>query len=260
MTTASVSTVGSRVATTTGDRTFFSRMAYACAAVGVIGFVPTYWIPLLTGRLSIEPILHLHAFVFYGWLTLFIVQSRLIATRQVSRHRMVGVAGVSVATAMCFVGTLAAVNSMRGADAAGFGVQARAFAVVPLTGIWFFAGLFAIALLKVSKPDVHKRILLVATVSLLNAAVGRLFVLAMGLPSPAVTVEPPPVFVTLIPGFIADALLIPALLYDRRHLGHVHRTYWLAGAALIASQVLRVPVATSGVWHSIAAGMNAMVP
>ena len=260
MTTVASASVGARVAITTSDRSFFSRMAYACAAVGVLGFLPTYWIPLLTGSITLQPILHLHAGVFYGWLTLFVVQSRLVATRQVSRHRAVGVAAVSLVTAMCFVGTLAAVSSMRAAEVAGFGAAARAFSVVPLTGIAFFAALFAIAGLKVSRPDVHKRLLLVATVSLLNAAVGRLFVLALGLPSPAVAVEPPPVFVTILPGLIADALLIPALLYDRRHLGHVHRTYWLAGAALIASQLLRVPVAATAAWQSVAAGVNALVP
>ena len=260
MTTVASASVGARVAVTASDRAFFSRMAYACAAVGVLGFGPTFWIPLLTGNLTLPPILYLHAGVFYCWLALFVVQSRLIAARQVSRHRTVGVAGVSLVTAMCFVGTLAAVSSMRAAEAAGFGAEARAFSVVPLTGIAFFATLFAIALLKVSRPEVHKRLLLVATVSLLNAAVGRLFILALGLPSPATAVEPPPVFVTILPGLIADALLIPALLYDRRHLGYVHRTYWLAGAALIASQLLRVPFAATAVWQSVAAGVNALMP
>jgi hypothetical protein len=100
----------------------------------------------------------------------------------------------------------------------------------------------------------------VASVSLLNAAVGRLFILALGLPSPAASVEPPPVYVSILPGLIADGLLIPALLYDRRHLGSVHRVYWVAGGALIASQVLRVPFAATGIWQSIAAGVNVLMP
>ena len=248
------------VAAPTRDRLFFSRMAYACAAVGVLGFAPTYWVPLLTGNLTVAPVLHLHAMVFYGWLALFVVQSRLVASRQVSRHRSVGLAGVALATAMCFVGSMAAVDSMRVADAAGFGLAARAFSVVPLTGIAFFAALFVIAVVNVSRPDVHKRLMLVATVSLLNAAVGRLFLLALGQPAPSVAVEPPPVFVTIIPGLLADALLVPALLYDRTHLGRVHRTYWIAGAALIASQFLRVPIASTDMWGRVAAGVNALMP
>ena len=260
MSTVASAPVGVRIATTARDRLFFSRMAYACAAVGVIGFAPTFWIPLLTGSLTLPPILYVHATVFYSWLVLFVVQSRLVATRQLSRHRTLGVAGVALATAMCFVGILAAVSSMRTAQAGGFGPQARAFSVVPLMGIAFFAILFAIALLKVSRPDVHKRLLLVATVSLLNAAVGRLFILALGLPSPTASIEPPPVFVSILPGLLADGLLIPALLYDRRQLGHVHRVYWVAGAALIASQLLRVPFASTEVWQGIAAAVNGLVP
>lgn len=260
MNTVASATLHARVARTATDRSFFSRMAYVCAAVGVIGFAPTFWVPLLTGHLAVAPILYLHAAVFYCWLALFVVQSRLIAARQLSRHRALGVAGVAVVTAMCFVGTLAAVSSMRAAAAAGFGAQALAFSVVPLTGIAFFAVLFVAAVLKTSQPDVHKRLLLVATVSLLNAAVGRLFILALGLPAPTASVEPPPVFVSIVPGLIADGLLIPALLYDRRHLGHVHPTYRLAGAALVASQLLRVPIAATDVWQRIAAGVNALMP
>ena len=100
MSTVVSSTVGVRAVATAGDRLFFSRMAYACAAVGVLGFVPTFWIPLLTGRLTLPPILYVHATVFYSWLALFVVQSRLVATRQLSRHRTLGVAGVAIATAM----------------------------------------------------------------------------------------------------------------------------------------------------------------
>src|SRR5688572_21271790 len=99
---------------------FFPRMAYVCAAVGVLGFTPTYWLPLLSGTLDLPPILHLHAFVFYAWLALFVVQSRLAAARRLSNHRELGVASVAVVTAMCFVGTAAAVQSLRLADEAGF--------------------------------------------------------------------------------------------------------------------------------------------
>jgi hypothetical protein len=250
----------SHVAAPTRDRLFFSRMAYACAAVGVIGFSPTYWIPLLTGDLMIAPILHVHAMVFYGWLAMFVVQSGLVASRQVPRHRSVGMAGVALATAMCFVGAMAAVHTIRVAETAGFGSAARAFSVVPLTGIAFFAALFVIAVVNVSRPDVHKRLMLVATVSLLNAAVGRLFLLALGQPPPSVAVEPPPVFVTIIPGLVADALLVPALLYDRSHFGRVHRTYWIAGAALIASQFMRVPLAATDMWQRVAAGVTTLMP
>jgi hypothetical protein len=177
--------------------------------------------------------------VFYGWLALFVAQARLVAAGRTARHRELGVLGVSVATAMCFVGVAAAVGSMRQTAAAGFTEQALGFSVVPLTGIAFFAVLFALAVINVRRPDVHKRLMLVATVSLLNAAVGRLFVLAVGGPPPAAGVEPPPVLFTVPAGLLADLLLVPALVHDWKTRGRVHPTYWVAGAALVASQLLR---------------------
>jgi hypothetical protein len=245
-------TLADRVVVTTPTNEFYSRMAYACLAVAVAGFAPTYWIPLFTGRIALEPILHLHAVVFYGWLTLLIVQSRLAATRRLTRHREFGVFGAAWATLMCCVGIAAAVNSINQSTAAGFGDRALAFSVVPITGILFFAVLFAIALLKVKQPDVHKRLILIATVSMLNAAVGRLFLLFLGAPAPAASVAPPPVAVTIPAGLIADLLLVPALLHDRKHLGRVHRVYWIGGAALLASQLLRVPVSQTAAWKAMA--------
>lgn len=259
MTTVAEPDVARRVVVTT-DRQFFVRMAYICLAVAVIGFAPTYWIPLLTGTSTVPPILHLHAVVFYGWLTLLIVQTRLAATRQLPRHRELGVAGVSVATAMCFVGIAAAVASIRQADAAGFGDAGRAFAVVPLMGIVFFAAMFAIALLKVRQPEVHKRLILIATVSLLNAAVGRIFLLLLAPAALDGAGPPPPVAVTILPGLLTDVLLVPALLHDRKTLGYVHRVYWIGGAALVASQLLRAPIAATDTWRWIANVVTAVVP
>lgn len=236
------------------------QLAYACAAVGVLGFAPSFWFPLLTGRGTLAPILYLHAFVFYGWLALFVAQARLVATGRTARHRELGVLGVSVATAMCFVGVAAAVGSMRQTAAAGFTEQALGFSVVPLTGIAFFAVLFALAVINVRRPDVHRRLMLVATVSLLNAAVGRLFLLAVGGPPPAAGVEPPPVLFTVPAGLLTDLLLVPALVHDWKTLGRVHPTYWVAGAALVASQLLRVPLAASPAWHAVAGWVSATLP
>lgn len=256
MTAVAQSDAARRVLATTPSNQFYVRMAYACAAVAVIGFAPTYWVPLFAGTLHVAPIVHLHALIFFGWLTLLIVQTQLAASRQLTRHRELGVFGVAVATAMCFVGTATAVNSINQSDAAGFGDAARGFSVVPLTGILFFAVTFAIALLNVKRVHVHRRLMLIATISLLNAAVGRLFILMLGAPPPTASVTPPPVFITIPPGLIADLLLIPALLHDKKRLGYVHRTYWIGGAALIAHQLLRVPISEWSAWHAFARALQ----
>src|SRR5215207_10129096 len=146
---------------------FYTRMAATFIAVAVIGFAPTYWLPIGRGTLAVPPIVHLHALLFFGWTVLFWRQTSLAASGNLTRHRELGVAGVAVATAMLFVGTATAIGSMKRGEAAGFGPAAHAFSIVAFTAIILFVVLIAVALVNVGKPDVHKRLMLVATASLL---------------------------------------------------------------------------------------------
>ena len=190
---------------------FFVNAAAVCLAIGVIGFAPTYWVPLLTGRLEIAPLAHLHALAFYGWLILFLRQSQLAASREIGRHRELGVAGVALGTAMCFFGFGMAALSIREGEAAGFGEGARAFAIVPFTGIALFAALFVVALRNIARPEIHKRLMFVNTAQMLQAAVGRWFLLAFApaLPSATTVLQPPPVAVTIGPALVVASARKP---------------------------------------------------
>jgi hypothetical protein len=233
---------------------FYVGMSATFLAVALIGFAPTYWIPLLTGTLAVRPITHVHALFFYGWLLLLLRQTWLAGSGELGRHRELGVAGVALATGMLFVGLNAAATSVREAQAAGHGAAAERFSIVSVTAILLFAVLVAIALLNVRKAEVHKRLMLVATASMLQAAVGRIFLLLIAPPRPpGVTIgsNPPPVFVSVMPGLIVDLLIVAAMIHDRRTIGRVHRVYWIAGATVLAVQVLRVPVSSTHAWTQV---------
>lgn len=244
--------VAPQVSVTTG-RHFYVRMAAACIAVAVIGFAPTYWLPMARGTLNVQPIFHAHAAVFYGWTLLFLAQAWLAANRKLTRHREWGVFGVALATTMCFVGMAAAIASLKEATADGFGDAARAFSILPVSGVVFFAVLFTIALLYVRKPETHRRLMVVATVSLLQAAVGRwVLILLAPVPLDGGPVSPPPVFVTVLPGLLSDLLIVAGMIHDRRTLGRVHPVYWVAGGALVGLQILRVPLSATPAWTQVA--------
>ena len=245
-----------------GRPRFFVNAAAACLAIGIIGFAPTYWVPLLTGRLTIAPLAHVHALVFYGWLIVFLRQSQLAASGEIRRHRELGVAGVALATAMCFVGLGMAIVSIRQGDAAGFGEEGRAFAIVPLTAIAMFAVLFVVALRNVARPEIHKRLMLVNTAALLQAAVGRWFLLFFAPAALSATgpLRPPPVAVTIGPALLVDLLIVWGMVHDWRHRGRVHRAYWIAGGAVLAVQLLRVPVSMTPAWQAVTRGVLAFAP
>ena len=247
-------------AATSTDR-FYARMAVVCLAVGLIGFAPTYWVPLLGGTLAVAPLAHVHAFFFYGWLLLFVRQSSLAASGQYVRHRAWGLLGIALASGMFFVGFGMAMHSLRESIANGFEPAARAFSIVPVSGIILFAILFAVAIARVHDSDVHKRLMLVNTAGLLQAAVGRWFVLFLAPPrAPGTPLGPPPVFVSVMPGLVVDLLIVAGMMYDWRTRGRVHRVYWVAGGVTLAIQVLRVPLSQTHAWLTMTHWLLAVAP
>jgi hypothetical protein len=242
---------------------FYVRMAAICLAVAVIGFVPTYWIPLFRGTLDVAPLAHLHAVLFFGWMSFFVWQTSLVADGRTVRHREMGVAGVALATAMVLVGLGMAINSMKVREAAGLGDAARVFASVSVTGILMFAVLVTLAVMNTRKPEVHKRLMLVASVSILQAGVGRWFAYFLAPPRAPGAVGPvplPPVAVTVVPGLLIDLLIVAAMIRDRRTRGRVHPVYWMAGGAVLAFQVLRVPLSTTRGWDHVARWLVSLSP
>jgi len=230
-------------------------MALACAAVAFLGFAPTYWLPLAHRTFSGSPVIHLHGLLFFTWSLYFVIQTWLAASGRIANHRSIGLIGVSIATAMTMMGFLASVHVMTQSAAIGRADAGIAFSIVPLSGIAFFAAVFALAIANIRRPEVHKRLMLLAGISILDAAVARWFLTFLAPPGPP---GPPPVPVTIAPAFVAYLLLVIAMVQDRRTTGRVHPVYICGGIALLVVKVLNWPVSTTSAWHSLAGGILAL--
>jgi hypothetical protein len=150
---------------------------------------------------------------------------------------------------MLFAGIMAQIHSIRIGTAAGLEFENRTFSIVPITIILYFACVVAVAIANVARPQVHKRLMLVATISLLPPAIARLVGLVAAIPiAPG---HPPPIVFSLVPSFASDLLLIPVLIHDWRTRGRPHSAYLIAGAALLALQVIRVPLGSTPAWHAV---------
>jgi hypothetical protein len=152
-------------------------------------------------------------------------------------------------------GFLVAVNAMKRSAAIGMIDEGIAFAIVPLSGMLFFAVAFALAIGYVRRKEIHKRLMLLAGISLLDAAVARWFLTFL---APSGAVGPPPVFVTIPPAFVAYLLLVAAIVYDWRTNGRPHPVYVYGGLTLVAVKLLNWPLSTTAAWHSFAGGILAM--
>jgi hypothetical protein len=94
------------------------------------------------------------------------------------------------------------------------------------------------------RPDIHKRLMLLATISILAAAIARLpfaFIQQVG----------PLAFFGL-----TDAFVLFCVLYDLVTLRRIHRASVLAGLLIVASHPLRMMLGGTQAWLSFAAWLT----
>ena len=226
------------------DRLFYSGMAILMSLTVVIGFARTYYLRSyfgdqisITGGTALTPLVHIHGLLFTAWMVLFIVQTALVATRRVAIHRRLGMAGVALAAAMVVVGTKTAiVAAARGS--APPGIEPLTFLVIPLFDLVLFSGFVATAVWRRRDKEAHKRLMLLAFVSIIVAGVGRI---------PGVGALGPPVFFGLSLLFV-----VFGIVYDWMSRGRIHRVYILGGGLLALSVPVRLAISSTAAWRSFA--------
>ena len=236
-------------------RWFYVGMAATFVLIAFGGFVPTYWARLAHGSFGGGPLLHWHGMLFFGWTLFFLMQTLFVATGRVANHRNWGLVGISLATAMAISVVIAAIRTIKVAEAISMGDEARRFAIVSLTGLVLFAAFFTLAIVNVRRAEWHKRYLIVATVPLMQAAAARVF---MTLFAPPGAVGPPPVFVAVPPGLLVDLLIVVGMVHDWRTRGRPHPVYVVGLAVNLGVQLLCVPLSTTAAWMAIARAVESL--
>lgn len=230
------------------SRLFYVYLGVAFVAIAFGGFAQTFWGPLAAGAFAAASVIYLHGALYSAWTLFFLWQAVLIANGRRRDHRGWGMAGISLATAMVFSGVIAAINSMNLADAMAMGDAGRRFSIVSLTAALLFGFTVIAAVVSVRDPEAHKRWMVLATVPLMQAPVGRLL-------RPIFAADfsgPPPVFVTVPAALVVDLLIVAAVVHDWRTRGRPHRVYLVGGALIVAVQLLRVPVSNTDAWMAVA--------
>ncbi len=236
---------------------FFVRMSGFALLIAITGFLPTYWLPLLTGK-AFPPILHIHGAIFVSWFALLFWQSLLVANGRTADHRSWGMAGIALATAMVISVLLAVLNGFAAARQIGMEPQARVFSAVSLSGITVFAVLFLLAIRNVRNPDVHRRLIYATSVPLLEAAVARWFMVAT---APPEAVGPPPLMAAIPPGLLVFVLfLVPLVVHDRRTIGHLHPASLKAMAAVLFVVLLPLVLGPSALWAGFSGAFAELLP
>jgi hypothetical protein len=222
------------------DRMFYTGLAVVAAAIVFAGFARTYYLRDLFGGPPLRPLLHLHGFLFTSWLTFLLLQTTLVAAKRTDIHRRLGVAGGLLATLMIVVGIITAIHAARRGVTPPGGPPPLVFLVIPLGDILMFSILVAAGFYYRRQSEIHKRLMLVATIAILAPAIARLpfaFILANG----------PLAFFGL-----TDLILLACVFYDAVSRQRLHPAYLWGGLVLVASQPLRLAVGGTGAWLALA--------
>ena len=241
--------VDQRGARPAGERVFFGAMAIALLAAVLLGFSRTFflkpWFPEAVELAPPETFFLYHGAAFAAWYALLFVQAALIAAGNVRLHRKLGQSGVALAAVMVVLGIVGAlIAAGRPTGFVGVPLPPLQFLVVPTAAMTLFAVFVSLAVARRGDPQSHKRYMLLASISMVEAAVARWPVGFVTMPSP-------------VPGFgmaelLTCAFLAPIVGWDLASRGRLHGVTLWGGLTLIAVMPLRMLVSTTAAWQGFA--------
>src|ERR1700676_2149856 len=222
----------------TYDHVFFSGMAVLMLGSVFLGFARTYYLAGMFNAPLPSTIVHVHGAIFSSWILFLLAQTSLVAAGRTDLHRRIGIAGFLLACLMVVVGVWAATNSLARSGGPP-GIDPKTFYIIPITDMLIFSVLVFFAYRARFDSTAHKRIIIVATVSLMIAAIARW-------PFPAVRGNP------LAAQLGSYVFLLMLVAYDLWPTHKIHRTTIWASVFLILVQLIRFPIGQRAMWHAFA--------
>ena len=232
------------------ERSVYLGLAIAISAAVILGFARTFffrpWYPEWARvHGAPETIFYVHGVAFAAWLLLLLAQTSLVTAGRVDVHRRLGVAGAGLAAVMVVLGTVGSlIAAGRPTGFIDIPVPPLQFLIVPLNLIVLFAVFVTLGIVNRRRSQSHKRYMILASIALIEAGVGRWPFAIINTPSP-------------VPGLgmielFTDLFLVPMLVWDIVSRGRPHPVTVWGGAALILNQLLRMKLAATGAWLAFA--------
>jgi hypothetical protein len=212
------------------------------------GFAYTYFTPVLAGTYPrVSPAVHIHGWSFFLWFLLLPFQAFLMATGRRRTHMTLSGASVALAAVMVFTGILVASvridQGLSATDPDEFTTFWKGFGQLIMYNMILFIGFYGTAMARRDQPDVHKRMIVLASASVLPAAIFRIIV---GLADFYWLATPGWVMPAAF--FLPAMFIVVGMVYDRVANGAVH------GAYLVGLLVLLVVHGVGLVMAGTAAG------
>jgi hypothetical protein len=218
--------------------TFYTGLALAFAVSVFVGFAPTFYLKPWLAAPPLNALVMLHGVVFTAWILLFATQATLVARGRTDLHRRLGVAGAALAAGMVVLGLATAIDMVRRGVSPPGAPPPLSFFAIPFFSIVAFGILVAAAVLLRRNSGAHKRLMVLATIAMLPAAIARW-------PLPGANI--PPVFLGL-----SDLFILACMVHDLRTRGRVHPATIWGGLFVVLLQPLQLAILGTAPWLGFA--------
>ena len=232
------------------DDLFFSAMATVALVVVLVGFAHTYFLAGIFRAPLPNLLVHIHAAVFTSWIALLITQTSLVAARRLDLHRQFGQLGLALAALMIILGVLTASDGLarHSAHPGADGIEeVRHLYAVSIGDMFMFCTFVYFGYRNRFRPAVHKRLMLFAAFSLLDAGFDRWPVF-----------DPYPLWLVNLICFAPLVLLMMG--YDWWSSGRVQRVTLWSTLFLFTVQQGRHLLAQTSAWQSFAVWVQRHMP
>lgn len=224
---------------------FYITIAAVMTLVVFFGFERTFFLspfydephPLAPS----EPIFYIHGAIVTLWMAFIILQPTLIRFGRYSAHRTLGWFGVGIAVLTVITGLWGAlVGAARPGGFLGPPVPPLEFLAIIGFNMIMYGALVGAAAGYRGRGNYHKRLMLLATINLLQAAVVRIPVDFIENGPPLLSFQLPYIFV------------VGLIVWDWATLRNIHPATLWGGLAIILSLPARLWIAETEAWLSIA--------
>jgi hypothetical protein len=223
-------------------------MSVALIVTVATGFAPTFYMRgVYHPGVPLSRVLRIHGIVLTSWMLLFSLQTILVARGSVALHRRLGWAMTGLAAAIILVMSGAIIEQLRRSPPTIPAPFALAFGMFD---VLVFATLVSLAIYWRKRADWHKRLMLSATILLVEAAVVRI-VAFHGFHEP----------LYLMVSQYASALFFFALCFahDLKTGRKIHRATVLGLSLILADQIVQPIVLAWRPWTSFAQWLQELV-
>lgn len=216
---------------------YFRIMPWLLIILVIAGFTSAQ-IGVRPMQADIIPLTATHGLLMMAWFTMMIVQPRLIAARNYTRHKQFGKLSIGLMIAIAITGYALTRYSITQPDFSIAQNTPIGSAMYPFADMVTFLPAYCLAIYFRKDGAAHKRLMLVTSLLMMDAAIARL-ILANGLPGPLILLLPLTLYLSMI-------------VYDWRSRSAVH---WvsLVGLGLFAIQMTaKIGFASHESWASFA--------